>query len=361
MTRLWVESQLRTYPVLVEQGLLQRTADILQSEGLSSPMFLVITDDHVDRAGHVQRMVKSLEAASLFVDTISVPSGEASKSLAMAEFLYSQLATRRVRRNTVILAVGGGVVGDLAGFVASTYLRGIRYVQVPTTLLAHDSAIGGKVGVNLAVGKNLVGSFYAPWAILMDPETLATLPAREWKSGMAEVIKHAILGDESLFQELGDVPYSEYPGPERTEDLLARAMRVKVKVVSEDEHEQGPRMLLNIGHNVGHAVESWSHYRWSHGEAVAIGLAVEAHLAVLMGVLSPADRDAIQDVLTRHGLPIREKSVTFEDLRSKLEMDKKNTTSGWTFALPTGIGRAEIFHDVPEALVRRAWTDMYDA
>ncbi|OFW76430.1 MAG: 3-dehydroquinate synthase [Alicyclobacillus sp. RIFOXYA1_FULL_53_8] len=253
------------------------------------------------------------------------------------------------------MALGGGVVGDLAGFVAATYLRGIRFIQMPTTLLAHDSSIGGKVGINLARGKNLVGAFHPPMAVLYDVSALHSLPPREWQNGMAEVIKHTIIGNPSLFERLEANPLPLFPGADAVEQWLAEAIQVKINVVEQDEFEQETRMWLNLGHTVGHAVEQVSHYRLGHGEAVAIGMRVEAEIAAARGWLSVTDKRRIIAVLDQHGLPIRPPEFLFDEIVDALQVDKKHTNAGWTFVLPKSIGEVAIARDVVRQELADAW------
>ncbi|MBX5437388.1 MAG: 3-dehydroquinate synthase [Alicyclobacillaceae bacterium] len=346
-----------SYPVEVAPGLLDAVGERLRALGAEPGTgAMVVTDESVDRLGYARRVAESCQAAGFAVTVAAVPPGDASKSLAMAELLYNRLLDAGVRRNGTVLAVGGGVVGDLAGFVAATYQRGVRFAQVPTTLLAHDSSIGGKVGVNLPRAKNLVGAFYPPAAVLYDVEVLRSLPAREWRSGMAEVIKHAVIGDPELFAELADHPVLECPPPERAVHLVSRAAAVKVKVVEQDERESGLRMVLNLGHTVGHAVEQVSRYELAHGEAVSIGIAVEAFIAVARGWLDERDRLRIKDVLTRHGLPTTPPDYPLAEVLEALGYDKKHGAGGgWTFVLPRAVGDVAVARDVRRDEVEAAW------
>ncbi|MCL6637045.1 MAG: 3-dehydroquinate synthase [Alicyclobacillus sp.] len=358
MTReLEVRTPTARYPVRVGARLMQEAGNQVRASGVpAGAAVLVVTDEHLLPFGYAQRVADSCRAAGLRADVAVVPPGDASKSLAQAEQLYERLLDAGVRRNGAVLAVGGGVVGDLAGFVAATYLRGVRLFQVPTTLLAHDSSIGGKVAVNLSRAKNLVGAFYHPQAVLFDVEALASLPVREWQGGMAEVIKHAILGDPALFVQLEAHPYPQYPGAAAAEDLVTRGCQVKIQVVERDEFESELRMLLNLGHTLGHAVEHVSHYTLNHGEAVAIGMRLEADIACRRGWLPRDVRDRIVRVLVQHGLPVEPPPLPFSAVVDALQLDKKHTASGWTFVLPRNLGDVAVARDVAYAEVEQAWT-----
>ncbi|MBX6352873.1 MAG: 3-dehydroquinate synthase [Thermoflavifilum sp.] len=356
-TVLRVQSQLGGYDVHIGPGVRRRLPDVLEATGIQpDARVLVVTDDTVRSLGHADHVAHVLTAAGWHAELASVAPGDQSKSLAQAERLYNALLDAGVRRDGVIVAVGGGMVGDLAGFVAATYLRGIRWVQVPTTLLAHDSSIGGKVGVNLPRGKNLVGAFYPPRAVLYDTDTLVTLPPREWRGGMAEVIKHGIIGDPELFSILEQCPLPEPPQDSRVVTfMLERAVAVKVRIVEADERESGIRMWLNLGHTLGHAVELLTHYTLNHGEAVSIGLALEARLAVQRGLLPAQDAQRIVDVLDAHLLPTRPPALPWEDVARAIQVDKKHRGTGWTFVLPRAIGQVETVRDMTPEEVAAMW------
>jgi 3-dehydroquinate synthase len=358
--RLTVRTGSAAYPVLFSDGLLDELGQQLQELGVttSRPLFLV-TDENLVRLGYPDHAAESCRKAGYVLHKAVVAPTDASKSLATAERLYEAMVEAGIPRNGIVLALGGGVVGDLAGFVAATYYRGIPFIQLPTTLLAHDSSIGGKVGINLRSGKNLVGAFHQPLAVMFDVSLLASLPAREWAAGMAEVIKHGLIGDAELFRELLRAPLTCYPGPAPTETLLARACAVKVAVVERDERESGERMKLNLGHTVGHAVEQYSHYQLNHGEAVSIGIAVETQMAVHRGLVSTTERDQIFAALQAHGLPLRTADFPLAEVMEYLRHDKKHTSEGWRFALPKGIGEVVVVRDATYDEVARAWTDVH--
>lgn len=356
-TALSVQSEARTYPVLIGSGLLHSTGARLRELGVQTDArIFIVTDDTVNALGYPQQVQRACESEGFQATLTSVPPRDESKSLQMAERLYNELLDAGVHRDGVVLAVGGGVVGDLAGFAAATYLRGIRFAQIPTTLLAHDSSIGGKVGVNLPRAKNQVGAFHSPIAVWYDVDTLASLPEREWRGGMAEIMKEALIGDQALFAELCTEPIPKYPGAAKAEALIARAVAVKIAVVEADERESGQRMWLNLGHTVGHAIEQLSHYQLNHGEAIAMGLCVEAQLAFDKGICNKTTRDQINFAIARHGLPTTPPDTDFTSLVRVLQLDKKHGAGEWTFVLPATAGRVEIVRGVSESELRHAWT-----
>ncbi|MGZ4107340.1 MAG: 3-dehydroquinate synthase, partial [Tumebacillaceae bacterium] len=257
---------------------------------------------------------------------------------------------------SVVLALGGGVVGDFAGFLAATYMRGIDFVQLPTTLLAHDSAVGGKVAVNLPQVKNIVGAFHQPLAVIYDTEALKTLPVRELRSGLAEAIKHGIILDRELFNWVADRVEPILSCDDQTmAELLARSCRIKVQVVAEDEREQGLRAILNFGHTLGHAVEGLSPLdEVKHGEGVAIGMVAAAQLSEMLGLCTQEAVDEVERVVLAADLPTRIPSaLRADELIASMRQDKKATGGTMTFVLMRSIGEVEIHKDVPEELVRR--------
>jgi len=353
---LRIPSDQRTYDVIIGDGLLGLIPSYLRSLDVAAPMRLhLISDENLKLNGHVNQVELSCTAAGYQVSTSIVPAGDASKSLDIAKHLYRDMLAAGVRRNGVVLALGGGMIGDLAGFVAATYLRGVRLIQLPTTLLAHDSSIGGKVGINLDEGKNLVGAFYPPIAVIYDMDTLRTLPNREWINGMAEVIKHAVIGDSALFSKLEQLPATTADHATLTSALIAQAMAVKITIISEDEYESGKRMWLNMGHNIAHAIEQVTHYGISHGEAVAIGMCVESEIAVLLDLLPVDEFNRITRLLNKYHLPVTPPDINLALVIDALQLDKKNREQGMTFVLPRYIGCVEINCDVTEELVRIAW------
>ncbi len=342
-----VKTSTGQYSVLIGSGLRHEVGGWLCEHGFANRKVFVITDAHVADCGYLDDVRSSLAKASLASADTIVPAGDASKSLKQAEALYRQLLAAGMRRSDLIIALGGGVVGDLAGFAAATFLRGIAYVQMPTTLLAHDSSVGGKVGINLDEGKNLVGAFHPPKAVIYDTDCLISLPDREWRNGMAEVVKHGLIGNAALFDNLACTPVPAYPGADRAAAMIAEAVQVKIAIVEQDEHESDLRMVLNVGHTIGHAIEKLSNYALGHGEAIAIGITVEANIARRLGHLTAADEQRIVSTLAKQGLPTKVPAFETADVFRVLDVDKKHSGQGWTFALPFGIGDVRVVRSVP--------------
>ena len=294
----------------------------------------VVTDTNVNRL-HSAALEISLTAAGFRVVKYVTRSGESSKSMINYGCLLDFLVESQVTRTDTILAFGGGVVGDLAGFVAATYLRGVRFVQFATSLLAAvDSSVGGKTGLNLSAGKNLVGAFLQPHVVLCDTDLLFTQPRKRFMDGVAECIKHAIIADPDLFAKLGDKGYIRT----NIDSVVARNVQIKADIVSRDELERGERALLNLGHTVGHAIERLSDYKITHGHAVAMGMSVEARAAAGVGVCSPHVSRQIDDILVAHGFDIA-CPYNAESLATAMLSDKKRSADTITFALPREIGK----------------------
>lgn len=358
MRTLSVQSSQRAYPVVLGENVLRHIGSHLASLGFDKDVQVaVITDETVVQTPIARVLEHALEAAHLKHVNMVVPAGDASKSLETVTSLYEKLIAAGMRRKDLILALGGGVIGDLAGFVAATFLRGVPFIQAPTTLLSHDSSIGGKVGVNLPQGKNLVGAFYPPRAVLFDLDALPSLPERQWRNGMSEVIKHGIIGNAELFAQLENHPLTRCPDAMTLEPILAAAMQVKIDVVNADEREQGGRQVLNVGHTIGHAIEQRSHYALGHGEAIAIGLVLEAELAVKRGVLAGSTAVRIADVLRLHGLPTVPPTDDFAAVRQVMDVDKKHSGAQWTLALPVSIGDVRVFSDVAPSEVEEVYRE----
>lgn len=326
-----------SHGVRVGYGLIDELPSLLAAEGLGGP-FVLVTDEHVNRC---------LAARVLGdVPRIVLPPGEAQKSPAVSAGLCERFAEFGLDRNGAVIAIGGGVIGDLSGFAAATFMRGIRWVGVPTTLLAMvDASIGGKTGVNLSAGKNLVGAFHPPSLVVTDPLALATLPAAERRSGMAEVVKHAVIGGPALFETLEGL--SAFGSVAQ----LAEAISVKIGVVEADPFEHGERATLNLGHTIGHAVETVSGYTMRHGEAVAVGLAAEARLAERTRLATGDIVTRIAALLGRFGLPTAYRGATASGLRAAMAADKKRAGAALRFALPAGIGDVRFGIEVDDALL----------
>ncbi len=318
----------------------------------------VISDRHVaPRYG--KSVMQSLRAAGFEPVAITVPAGETAKSLATVAACYDQLAAHHMERQSFIIALGGGVVGDLAGFVAATYLRGIPFVQVPTTLLAQvDSSVGGKVGVNLRAGKNLVGAFYQPRLVLCDLDTLGTLPVRELRAGLAEVIKYGIIYDVKLFARLErDLPRLLAREPKTLAAVIARCCEIKAEVVGQDETEGGLRAILNFGHTIGHAIENISGYgKYLHGEAISIGQVAAAKLSTELLGLHGAELERITNLFAQAGLPTQIKLSAAQRRRilAAMKLDKKVSHGEVKFVLAEKIGKVRWGQSVPPALIAQA-------
>lgn len=327
----------RSYEVLIRNGLL----DELGKEAfplLGHGSLFIVTDSKVS-AIYGKRLLERLKRTNRRVRMVSFPAGERNKNTRTAWMIASRLSKLGADRESTILALGGGVVGDLAGFVASVYKRGIGYVQIPTTLLAQvDSSIGGKTGVDTPWGKNQIGTFYQPAGVLTDPETLRTLPPSEMMNGMAEILKCAIISDRELFDQLSDPRGFDST---ITTDLVIRACRIKAGVVSKDEKENNYRSILNFGHTVGHALETAWKYRRGHGTCVILGMIAESRIANQMGILESAEFEKQASLIIRfsripvESIPRMDKRVLFELARS----DKKSTSSSVRMSLPSEIGK----------------------
>ncbi|WCJ60038.1 3-dehydroquinate synthase [Fontisphaera persica] len=334
----------RSYHILVGVGNLSGLGEECRRLPLKGPRCAIITDDNV-RPLYGPLAEKSLKDAGFEPLIISLPAGESTKSLKWVDFCYQQLAAFRLERQSFLVALGGGVIGDLAGFVAATYLRGIPFVQVPTTLLAQvDSSVGGKVGINLEAGKNLVGAFYQPRLVICDLSTLTTLPLRELRAGLAEVIKYGAIYDADLFQLLeATLPVLLQLDLQHWEPLVARCCAIKAEVVAQDETESGLRAILNFGHTIGHAIEAVSGYgHYLHGEAIAIGMVAEAWLSQQNTGLSPAEARRLAKLIAAAGLPVRYAvdEERWQKLLHAMQLDKKVSQGQIKFVLLSALGRA---------------------
>jgi 3-dehydroquinate synthase len=344
----------RSYNIKIGTGLLKRLGQECARLGLS-PRCAIVSDRNVaPRYGKAAQ--DSLRRAGFDCSLITVPAGETSKSLKTVQDGYDQLAAQRLERKSFIVALGGGVVGDLAGFLAATYLRGIAFVQVPTTLLAQvDSSVGGKVGVNLKAGKNLVGAFHQPRVVLCDLDTLGTLPAREYRAGLAEVIKYGIIYDAALFRRLEhDMPRLLQRDPAVLVAVVARCCEIKAEVVQQDETEGGLRAILNFGHTVGHGLEAISHYgKYLHGEAISIGQVAAAGLSARRLGLPQDEVARITDLLRQAGLPteVSLSPGSQKKLLAAMQLDKKVSGGEIKFVLARRIGKVEFGQRVPSSLL----------
>lgn len=343
------------HPLRTGYDILPALPRALADLGLSGTAF-VVGDEHVLPL-FGDRVRALLEDAGWSVRARAVPAGEGSKSLACASELWDWLVSERAERRDTVLALGGGVVGDLAGWVAATYLRGLNLVQIPTTLVAQvDAGIGGKTGIDHSRGKNLIGSFYPPRLTFVDTALLSTLPPREMTSGWAEVIKTALIADAALFDYLLERAEAlKRLEPDPLTHVVGRCAAIKLEVVTEDPRETGRRAILNYGHTIGHGVEAAAGYgALLHGEAIAVGLHAAARIAQEMGILLPEVAARQADALDRFGLPRSAPGVDADRVMDAMRLDKKVVAGGMRFVLLRDVGVPELRADVPPALVRRA-------
>jgi 3-dehydroquinate synthase len=354
MITIPVAAASRSYDVLIGSGLLARAGESL-SKILDNRRAIVVTVPPV-RKRWAKVLLKSLTDAGIACVVIEMPNGERAKRLSTLEGLAEKLLKLEADRNTVLIALGGGVVGDVTGFLASVYMRGIDVIQVPTTVLAQvDAAIGGKTGVNLASGKNLLGTFHQPRAVLIDPDVLATLSGREYRAGLYESLKCGIIGDPGLFRLFEDRHREILDrDPHVIEKVIADSVRLKASIVRADEREGGLRQVLNFGHTIGHALEAETRYtELLHGEAVAWGMIAATHIALAFGKLDSVTAGRITNAVIGFGKLPR---VKFEgaNIVKRLRSDKKTRSGVIHFVLPREIGKVEIASDVPDTIVRSA-------
>ncbi|MBN1994823.1 MAG: 3-dehydroquinate synthase [Anaerolineae bacterium] len=337
-----------SYPIYLDRGGLAKTGQYLAQLGYRGRC-AVISNETVGPL-HAEPLLAGLREAGFAPTRFDIPDGEQFKTLATVAGLYPQLVAAKLDRRSPVIALGGGVVGDLAGFAAATFLRGVPFVQIPTTLLAMvDASVGGKTGVDLPQGKNLVGAFKQPEMVIMDPNVLSTLPEVEFRAGLGEVVKHGIIDGPELFAMLEEGDYDMIR-------LLDEAVRVKVRVVQEDPFEQGRRAVLNLGHTFAHAFELLSNFELRHGLAVSIGLACAARLATRLGYCSGATTERIISLLEQLHLPFQPPPYAFADVWAVMFTDKKRQGNTVRFILPRAIGQVDIFNDVTEAEVRAILT-----
>ena len=339
----------REYDVLVERGLLDRAGELLRE--VSAPGMAAIVSDDTVYALYGERTVKALEKAGYRVHSFTFPAGEGSKNLSTYADVLHFLGEHRFSRSDVVVALGGGVVGDLAGFAAATILRGVDFVQIPTTLLAQvDSSVGGKVAIDLEHGKNLAGAFWQPRLVLMDPDVLDTLPDAVFADGMAEVIKYGCIADEAFLRFL-EGHASRPQIMEDIESVLYTCCEIKRSVVEQDERDTGARMVLNFGHTLGHAYELAGHYRlWTHGQAVAAGMARVSELGVGLGLTPPDLPVRIGDLAEAFGLP-RAIPCSPQDYAAAIGLDKKGAGDRITLVLPDRPGHVMLYPMKKQALL----------
>ncbi|MGI6116074.1 3-dehydroquinate synthase [Luoshenia tenuis] len=318
-----VQLKERGYPLVIEEGLLDKIGEEVRAVYPAERAF-ILTDRNVD-AQYGAKVESALRSAGYQAAKMVLEPGEATKAFPSLVPIYSALLENKMTRTDLMITLGGGVVGDLGGFAASTYLRGIPFIQIPTSLLAQvDSSIGGKVAVDLPQGKNLVGSFYQPKAVFIDPVVLDTLPERYFKDGMAEVIKYGCICDRAFFDKLATSPTRAQLSA-WMDELIYRCCDIKRQVVEADERDMGGRMVLNFGHTLGHAIEKYYHFgKYSHGEAVALGMVAITHLSEARGLTPAGTAQCIADTLKAHGLPYDDPLPPMAQLLEAIAHDKKN-------------------------------------
>ncbi len=344
------------YSIVIESGSIDRLGVLVQACAPHDRCALVV-DENVAKV-HGDAALFSLTGAGFRPVVARVEAGERSKTLSTVESLYGVLLDDRLERRSPVIALGGGVIGDMAGFVAATYLRGVPFVQCPTSLLAMvDSSVGGKTGVNVPQGKNLVGAFHQPVVVVIDPLVLRTLPHRELLCGLAECIKHGMIRDASLFEfireNLQEILAVE---PDVMVELIRRNVEIKAAVVMEDEREKGVRAHLNFGHTFAHAIEATSGYgEILHGEAVSLGMVAATRAAVAHGVCDAALADQLVSLLEAAGMPTRAPLASHEELDAAMRLDKKVAAGRIRFILPSAMGSVDIHDDLPEECLRAGW------
>lgn len=355
LSKIAVNLEKNSYQIAIAPQLLKDIGNYLNSLSIGNKVLVVSNTMIFDHYGN--SLISALEAANLSVSYKILPAGERHKTLLSIQKIYDQALENYLERSSTLIALGGGVIGDMTGFAAATWLRGINVVQIPTSLLAMvDAAIGGKTGVNHPQGKNLIGAFHQPKLVLIDPEVLKTLPHREFRAGMAEVIKYGVIWSKNLFQQLETaerLDQLDYLSSELLQTIITESCQAKADVVSQDEKEGGLRAILNYGHTVGHAIESLTGYSLvNHGEAVAIGMSIAGKIAVKMGYWSEEESERQDQLIFKAGLP---KTVPpmleIEDILEALKSDKKVKNGKVRFVLPQKIGAATVTDEVtPETL-----------
>jgi 3-dehydroquinate synthase len=354
MEKVRVELGERSYDIFIGINILGNAGVSIQSFGLSPKVAIVSNPTVYPLYGGV--VADSLKKVGFDVLTVTIPDGEEYKDLLWVEHIYDELLKAKLDRSSSLIALGGGVIGDITGFAASTYMRGISYIQVPTTLLAQvDSSVGGKTGVNHKLGKNMIGTFWQPRLVWIDAETLKTLPKREFLAGLAEVIKYGVIWDEKLFGFLEARKHEILNlDSNALRHIIRRSCEIKASVVSKDERESGLRSILNFGHTIGHAIETATGYReYLHGEAVAIGMCLEARLSSMLTFIDNNTVLRIKALLDSYGLPSEMPSdIDIEHILSSMELDKKAVAGELRFILPEKIGKVRIHKGVSDKLLR---------
>jgi 3-dehydroquinate synthase len=352
----------QSYEIVIAPGGLGKLGENMSGLKLGKKVLVVSNPTIFKHFG--EKAIASLQEAGFEVASCTLPIGERYKTLNSVQKIYDSALENRLERSSTMVALGGGVIGDMTGFAAATWLRGIHFVQVPTTLLAMvDAAIGGKTGVNHPHGKNLIGAFHQPRLVAIDPEVLKTLPMREFRAGMAEVIKYGVIWDAQLFAQMEEskrLDQLRYLKPDLVNSILTRSCQAKADVVSKDEKENGLRAILNYGHTIGHAVESLTGYRVvNHGEAVAIGMVAAGQIAVELGMWQKADAERQDALIQKVGLPTQlPEGLDIDEIVAALQTDKKVQDGKVRFVLPTEIGVVTVTEQVPADTIRQVLARM---
>lgn len=343
-----------SYPIKVGWGIIEDLGDIIQGLGLSGPVYIISDSNVMNPYG--RQVQWALQKSGIKAHSFVFPAGEQSKNQNSANEIYKWLVERKAERRHLIIAVGGGVVGDLAGYVAATFLRGLPFIQVPTSMASMvDASIGGKVAVNLPQGKNLIGAFYQPKAVIADVSSLQSLGKRELSEGWAEAIKHGFIVDKQLVEvfENNSIELMNLE-PELSTDVIRRSMAIKANIVSQDEKETlGLRILLNYGHTIGHALEASTEYgRFMHGEGVSVGMVAAAKIAHQMGLIDEALVQRHINILNQYNLPIKASNINMDSFASAMALDKKSLAGKNQWVLLDSVGNAIVRHDVPSEIVQ---------
>lgn len=347
LKKVKVKLKKRTYDILIQKGIIKNIVESISKLPRLDKKILIISNPLIADL-YLEEILQALKKAGYDVHSYNIKEGEAQKNLDNVKLIYDHACKVKLERKSSLIALGGGVIGDITGFVAATYLRGINFLQIPTTLLAQvDSSIGGKTGVNLVWGKNLVGSFYQPRLVLIDPDTLKSLPNNEFSAGMAEIIKYAMIWDKKLFLKLASNDYL-------IEELIQRSCQIKAEVVRKDELETDLRMILNFGHTFGHVIEKYFNYQsFNHGQAVAMGMIFASLLACELGLFSLQEKDALIKLCKDNNLPTSFPKIDPNEAIEIMTHDKKTDNGKLTFILPQKIGKVLIKKDLDLAIVKK--------
>lgn len=353
MTKVKVDLGIDTYEIFIDKNILSNVAKFISASNFTKKI-LIVTDSNVEK--FIDKLTAPMTDAKINFDVAIIPAGETSKNLRVAEKIFTRAIELGLDRKSPIIAFGGGVVGDLTGFVAATYLRGVPFIQVPTTLLSQvDSSVGGKTGVNHALGKNLIGAFYQPKAVFIDIDTLETLPNREIKSGLGEIVKYGIISDGELFKFLEENAEKILARDvDALTHLIKRSCEIKAEVVSQDEKENGLRRILNFGHTIGHAIEKVTSYeKYRHGEAVAIGMVGAAMLSCSLGKINSQDVARLKNLLERLQLETKCDACEVDELFHALQRDKKSIDGKVNWILMDDFGKVCVTNSIPDEKVKQ--------